>query len=412
MKKTNHFKTLLVLAMAAVLFITSLSVWPSVPLSASATEKEDLTVPTKMASFVADGLYDTVYYFSDDGSSQQYVYNLVGTTQITKIVPEIYPFNNFETQIILRFSTGVEDIKDGYVIFEMRNYVSGWYDAIRDYPYTGFTDTIQFLSILESSFAEMSLENNCKIMLIFGTDEELLVGNTGFLKFVDVQVNTDVLYPIFYSIYTDFYEDIYNNLFTHTVLLSPIFSNIDGNVNWYFAFVQMLVFCYRGLFINETQGKKDEEVWNFMNQNHNFWLWEEYRDLDQAEFVDMIDLGEVVGIGTTIGDEYDLWEEYMRAIRENYASSFPLYVLNSANISVAPWITAGGYNIFYSGSGDSTLALYIPLIMTDFVLEDYASLLQYDNWPGICPITFKPILPGPGGWVKRPAPITDLVGDI
>lgn len=289
-------------------------------------------------------------------------------------------------------------IVNSYIIFEMRQ------ELLRE----NYRENALFIDALNMIFFALK-EQNCKIMIIFGTDEQALAMDpsyTEFLTYADIVINTNVIYTFVYN-YIIWVNRIYGeSIFDVNVFLSPGCCDEGGQIDPYRAVFKsyLIPFCIEYFGISAA-GADYYDILNkyFLSDNH-YIQWANYRE---GNWGDYKDLEYPVGFGVTYSESdkaYHQWECIMYNLRKETENEFPIFVLNESGTKVAGWIQNGTKyeNIFYSGDIAAILEYYIPLIMHDFIVGE--DLTQYDNWPGACDITFKPIFSGEDdeGWMEYP----------
>ncbi len=347
--------------------------------------------------------HDKLYYITDYYPSINYVNNVIlpsmGDAGLDEeaLVYE-YIMGEFMSKIDEMKSEGYfAQIDNAYVIFEMRQ------ELLRE----NNLDNLAFLNNLNEIFFALKEERNCKIMIIFGTDEQALAldsSYTEFLTYADIVINTNVIYTFMYN-YITLVNNIYGkSAFDVNVFLSPGCCDEWGLIDPSRQVFKDYLVPYYIEYINPWEaGKTVGKILNddFLFDNHyieweSYWLgsWENYKNLEYP-----------VGLGVTdsrLEKAYHQWEETMYDLREANGTFFPIFVLNESGTKVADWIQNGNKdkNIFYSGDIHAILEYYIPLIMHDFIVGE--DLTQYDNWPGACDITFKPLFSGKDGWMEYP----------
>lgn len=347
--------------------------------------------------------YTKLYYFSDYSGSVQYVSNGLPQylSQVGLSANDI-EYYYWQQNFLDMFYTVSDmlDMQNAYVIFEMRQ------DLPQQDPWSAEELAVD---VLDRIFGRL-VDQNCKLMIIFGVDENRLYGYTNFLSHADIQVNIDVFYPFFWSMY-DILDSKYGSIFSTSNLLSPSLSK-DKNYeysdrifeNWFFE--NYIIPEYRELSKNSLHPLpanvfRNQYVWeNYINLNHNFWGWHEYcNGVDEP--LESFLRREPVGIGMTDYDEYASWEFYIYYMRQEFGMDFPIFIYNDIGFNVANWVMGGTKNnVYYSGNIAAILNKYLPLIMQDFILGN--DLTKYDNWSSASQNCFKPILPGEDGWIKNP----------
>lgn len=352
----------------------------------------------------SEGPYEKLYYITDNYFGEEYVNNV--------LVPSLEEVGLGEDSIVYRYiawddyfllfyalwrNEFFSQIKNSYVIFEMQHAL----------PKFNNNTIINFLEILNDIFG-MLKEQNCKIMVIFGTEERALALSplyTEFLTHADIAINTEVKY-IFMDNYIAWVQEIYGvSAFDANVMLGPSFCYELGQLipdSW--LFTDYLVPYYLENINPSAQGMKYEDIFYQYFILHNHYIgWADYWDYPEFSYSNTLehfsDLEYPVGFARTDSSNYTKWEKIMYRMRVN-EWEFPIFVLNQNGAKVAQWIENGSKynNIFYSGDIAAILEYYIPLITHDFIVGE--DLTQYDNWPGACDITFKPILPGDDGWMQ------------
>lgn len=358
-----------------------------------------------MRADAAEGELHDLWYFTDSDDSVEFVKEAIEMSgEITSYHHEYWQRSDYyEKLVVFRENTQFEKVHDAYVIFEFSGFYSTWLTDAEIYYSDSDESQSSYLDILEFLFSYWK-SVNCKIMVIWGMDEYLTEWNTNFLQYADIQVNTDVLYPIFYTILENL-EHNDRHLFWKTptenasqyILMNPI-SAVESEI----AMQGNIFYTYFAFYLIQNPGTKPSvapntsvpEIINRLNADQRIFL--EVPEPD-SEFA----FDQTLAIGNTGGDPmlYQQWETDLYVLRTLRKEQFPVFVYNPNSATVANWITNGkpSNNIFYSGDILGTLNYYIPLIMDDFILDQ--DLTRYNNWTGSAPINFKPILPGPDGWI-------------
>lgn len=385
---TRNLRAIVALALSSVLLAANaLFVW---------------TCGEKTYAAESESEYEKLYYISDYTGSQKYAENELpaylsevglgaGDIEYTYIV-----LSDFIEVLKNMYHSGYFfEIKNSYVIFEMR----------QEYPKTYDDNNGDlFVYTLNDIFSTLK-KQNCKIMIIFGTDEQALAMDSSYTEFLtcaDIVINTNIMDTFMYN-YIKWVNDIYGiTAFEANVMLSPSLCDDFGQINsklWLFS--RYLIPYYRE-YIQALENDSDEQVFNdYFVSDDQYIGWAEYSDPDAwNDFIN--NLVHPVGFGMTDNAMYFQWEDIIYKLRISTGIDFPIFVINEIGTNVADWIKNGTKydNIFYSGDIAAILDKYVPSIMHDFIVG--GDLTQYNNWPGACDITFKPILGGDDGWMEFP----------
>lgn len=349
-----------------------------------------------------------LWYITDTDDCMPYMDEAIEAGEI-EVFHHEYHRDLDQFLIFLQNAYEYELIHDSYVIFELKRLPDIWISTVIDSFYNrelseeGLYD-FELLQYLEGIFGSWK-DANCKILVVWGLDENVLGGNTGFLQYADMQVNTDVVYPFFYTLVKMLYDQgkylfgkINGEYIGQYILMNPLFpygSSLDTNniFFYYFAYYFLVDLVSQGQYA--TFDSLDEVIAE-LNKDGAI--------LDRMpSSLDGFDPERIIAIGNTNcfdPQAYSEWEKQIEQFRETSDFPFPVFIYNPYGAEIGEWILNGTPkdNIFYSGGGIGTLDLYLPNIIRDFVTD--SSLAQYNNWPGSAPINFKPLLPGPNGWIS------------
>lgn len=259
----------------------------------------------------------------------------------------------------------------------------------------------------------------CKIMYICGTDEELFSDNYNneFLRYVDFHVNIDL-----FTYFIDTFFQIYSEYdCSHTIILDKSLSinclngsahrEIQGNAEYYdtsdFCGYVLPMFLRTMFNIKLADAATTSDLLDLLDLNvlcyldgHTFYDMRRevnYTYTYPEEFFDMYDSDRYCCISTTwwydnycdLGWMLSEFGEYGRAIDTYLFIDHGCYDTDNAS---------GLYPFEYKfGLDRFEMADYLMRRMRAFIMGKDLSV--YDNWPGRCVVTSKPINFG-GGWVR------------
>lgn len=332
--------------------------------------------------------YDQLYWFTDNSSSQTYFQQLVSA--FPQIDMDMYceEYDFYEHFINAFMANEFSDVEDAYVIFELRNGIT--------------TEQAGIFTLLYNVF-EYFKGKDCKIMFICGTEELKFYKQNGFLDFVDIHINTDLLTvflsSIFYKVQSDYGDTKFERV---TFFIDAYFSEHveEGYLSCWF-FKDYLLRFIRSAYREEIefQQKKNYEVLSEKNIKIICDLGDgRYFDAavgafyanNAEELYERVSNDRFYAIGhTKLGSTYSQeWYDIAKDLKEHFnPNTSGIYVYNEAHY------TFYDGSVYTQGSG---LGLFSQIV-SDFIYG--YSLTGYDNWPGRCEVTHKDIAQDSDGWM-------------
>lgn len=342
-----------------------------------------------------ESVYEGLYYFSDYYESQSYFNGfLKDAVDEYKERNDLFYFDyelnywgDYFYQYLNNYYNSGEftDVSNSFIIFEIRQELPREIDK---------EDSYLFTDLLFDLFGYLK-DNGCKIMFICGTDESRFETHNDFLDYVDIHINTDMFTLFAYSIIQDIEED---GLSDFTLVLDE---NIADSDFMYYYLIPHLREMYN---LPSYSDEYDEiaEVLAYCNISV-------YVLIDEDTMIDYVS-GQIYSatsveiysyriyaIGTTEYFENPYtWLDCLLCWRDQMGFyAFPVYIYGYVDYS------SGQYDsdvVHGTGSDYYYLNDTLADIMYDFVMGN--DLTVYDNWPGRCVVTYKPISFGPNGWMS------------
>ena len=348
--------------------------------------------------------FDTVYYFSDNATSQTYRSRLLADGVIDNVVLQYQNNGNmlftdiFKNNITYLYGNEYfATIENQYVIFEISS------DMYFDNFYWS-----NFIGLLGEIFALLK-SNGCKIMFIADLDDDFWQSDA-FLNYVDIFVNRDIFYPFASSIIYYATEDcgaakISNCTFVLDKQISGEVMQSMGNAGPFIN--DYLLPFLREAYETELSNDDMETVFSNRNikilcecENNSYYdpiaqsvvgTWDESTMTDFYDYyVDnqhVYVVGSTNGVSSTIAES---WINFMIDVRMATDATFPIYVFNTQGYS----LDAYSEDYVYLGGYISGL-LYDVIV--DFLSDEDLSV--YDNWESLCDVTFLDAPFGDGGWM-------------
>lgn len=329
--------------------------------------------------------YDTVYYFSDNQNAANYASNFASVGIAFNY--EIFAPDFFEG--VNEYNNGQEfdEISNAYVIFELTQ------ELEEEIVPTNSTATIQ---ILETIFFHLK-ERGCEIMFICSTDEMLFSDYAGFLNYVDVHINTDMICVFMTSVIHYMIEDCGSDEIANcTILLDTTFDiTINAQAIYSFAFNYYFKEYFRSIYKTEIQSNDwtlnellDAKNINILRYMGGTTFFDEANNtIVNADEIEDNDYIYAIGSSAAGQAAMNSWLQVIDGIR-TARYNFDVYVYNPAGYTIT---LTESINLFTAGSAYDTM--YIQL---DFVTGQ--DMTSYHNWWGICDITHKTITCG-DGWM-------------
>lgn len=360
--------------------------------------------------------YTSFYYFSDNADAGLY-------------------FNGFMTEII--YTYGIEAANCFRYDLCKNNDI---YDTFKDYLKDGVFSNIgdafivfEMTTILKVQCYERETpfiedlrdvfeawhDNGCKIMFICNTDESRFKQFNELLDYVDIHINTDLMTLLMYHVIGEILDNNDDNMNGVTFIINE---GADYIVKEYL--VPYFRFRYN-LPAYNSNFDTDKLLVHIANPDVKFYDGDKIRVIVQNEdvapsYIDYagdgnvysvidyldeanpaIDYNKAYAIGALCSqaEEADmaLWLRDLAGIQEEKEVTFPIFAVNSINLSLAAQygievyqLSAALYN-FYQGSDFGT-------IFSCFV--NGGDLTAYDNYDGRCAVTYKTIIYGSNGWLN------------
>ena len=375
--------------------------------------------------------FDTVYYFSDNADSASYCAQLVNNSIIDNVVHRYVSGgeNSYKAYLLNQVNMALYGIiENQYVIFEVSNdYFS--MELEDDETWAGY---LYFSSFLDDIFSTMK-DNGCKIMFICAIAEELWGSQSSFLYNVDMHVSCgtdrDFLSTILTQAAIDCESAKINNC---TFILGPGLAEgiTDGYLDNHFTrkyFMKHIRTVYREEFLAFDDPLSAEANHTILTENNikllfqinsttwydavNFQpigLWNTNNLLDFYEEYIENDYVYVynqsmsnLAYDQQINDDEEALEHWIDYINDRFSEmgnqSMPIKINNRHNYPLA--------NVRYSNVKivEKDNALIYNAIVAFLSLED---LSTFDNWGGLCGITYKALSSGPDGWLYNPDDVT------
>ena len=332
-----------------------------------------------------------LYYFSDNPDSSSYCNYFMSSTMIEDYELHYPPTDwTFRSMIFSYYSSGdYQEVENAYVIFEMA-------DGFSDETYEEGDETVEYIDILTEMFSTMK-GNDCKIMFICGTDEDRIEPFTEFLDYVDIHINTDIMYLFFYNVFTDMIEMCNDD---PTLQGSAFF--LDANITspgvpqgWFFAewFTPYFLAAYRDSASGTTIYPQDmfgSLVYQIVGATYYDQLNHQTLTFDSLEFSNYVVPDMTCAIGMYTGEEEMQWLDDMLDLRDMSGEEFPIYIYSEIPLFISE------SNVHIAGFHNS----YLP-IMEEFLNAEDMSV--YNNIPGRCVVTHRPLNNNPLSWLSEPS---------
>lgn len=375
--------------------------------------------------------FDTVYYFSDNPDSYTYCSQLpddeINLNVVLRCVDsyqESY-FDYIQSTYNMNLYSTIENQR---VIFEVSNdYFS--MELEDDETWAGY---LYFSSFLDDIFSTMK-DNGCKIMFICSIAEELWKNQNSFLNNVDFHLNYGTDHVFNSTILTQAAVDCESAKINNcTFILGPGLAKdiTDGYLDNYFTkeyFMKYIRTVYREEILDFDDPLSAEAnhailvennikilfqinstIWydavNFQpiglwNTNNLLDFYEEYIENDYVYVYNQSMSN--LEYDQQINDDEDALEHWIDYINDRFSEmgnqSMPIKINNRHNYPLA--------NVRYSNVKivEKDNALIYNAIVAFLSLED---LSTFDNWGGLCGITYKALSSGPDGWLYNPDDVT------
>ncbi len=378
--------------------------------------------------------FDTIYYFSDNADSASYCAQLVNNSIIDNVVRRYVSGgeNSYKTYLLNQGNMALYGIiENQYVIFEVSN--DYFYDIQNGQKVAEVWGTYSsFGAFLDDIFSTMK-DNGCKIMFICSIEEALWKNQSSFLDNVDMHVSCGTDRDFLSTILTKAAIDCDNAKINNcTFILGPGLAEgiTDGYLDNYFTREYFMKYI-RTVYQEEILAFDDplsaeanhailvennikllfqinSTIWydavNFQpiglwNTNNLLDFYEEYIENDYVYVYNQSMSN--LEYDQQINDDEDALEHWIDYINDRFSEmgnqSMPIKINNRHGYPLA--------NVRYPNvkivEKDSTL-IY-NAILAFLSLED---LSIFDNWDGLCGITYKAFGIGPDGWLYNPDDVT------
>lgn len=441
-----------------------------------------LMVTVNAASY--DPLYDRLYYFSDYVGCEDYVNSIDQSENgdeywhgFLNSTLEDYKYNvniDFDTEIVLynwsnekleededgvtfvqmvenyHTSEQYKNIHNSFVIFEMRNELpidvldDGSGNMLNEYIQADMLEYIdyrpiydnsdKFVYILRDIFRTLK-ENECKIMVIFGTDEvRFTEGNEysdgdSFLNYVDIQIDLDTFYVYIDSIFQ--YIESECDFSNCIIALDYSLSDMEFFAGYFFPYA--IDMYYKDDFEPKwdypiDMDKEKIEIMEILYKDRNVkFIIDDvalnspifnycYYTAETGKFIRTVGSLDddylsnetvsgvyMIGSMQDYGKNFDTWLDCQNILSElGYYYSISTYLYNGFNYDeyIYDVYNLKDYYIYDDGFVLSNLNRWLPRVVYDFIMGNDLSV--YDNYDSSCPVCLKALLSGSGGWMKSP----------
>jgi hypothetical protein len=277
--------------------------------------------------------------------------------------------------------------------------------------------------ICNAMYSSFSMLQSTQIMFINNTDEgdmQYYSSATSykwsaFLDYVDIHINTNLIQWFMANVLFEFYfyetgmtpndngysyiifDESLSNERTLEILLAILFEVNEPSINFDDLESECLTWFEKLVRILDD-GYKLYPV--FTNYNgYLLYSMSRYGNTGYNSFDDFLDphSGEkVAAVGTTWLGDVDIESEIMEIMHYCEMNFYPRNQ-NYLLIQNGSYLDQGSGYANYIGMDKAAYNYYLYNMLNDF-FDEY-SLLQYDNWPGRCDVTFKlPFGNDPGAW--------------
>ena len=284
-----------------------------------------------------------------------------------------------------------------------------------------FSDGLDYILEFYYSFFKSLKEHGCRTMFICNTDESRFQENNKFLDYVDIHVNKDMFFLFIDSFFRELDEEIGTD---STILVVDQYfwgNDIFSSYGW-FVESYLIPFARYKFNLSYSDYSDVDDVFNvcYGNGLNVIFLYgtDEFFSLhsdgyflgnNQYLFDEMQNYSNIVTLQalTNFGENY-----YQRWI--SFFEDFDAYGLNSDDLYNYRYdyipeteYTGGEIAIHPAsdlkrfGTGLVFLRSMLNLILTDFIAGE--DLSQYNNYPGRCDVTFKPVTQSDDAWVTTPS---------
>ena len=328
-----------------------------------------------------------VLYIGDNAQNAAYIENSVSDA-------DIYCWTtDFLDDFLMQYIYGTFDnVSNTYVIFEMQQSLG--MSIINEGE-----EGIPLFNLFQSMFSSMK-GNGCEIMFIFGTEEERWAEYNDFLDYVDIHINTDILYLFLGNVFTDMKEESEDWRLKDVAFIfdAGLTSHPEGSSvqeGWFFSnwFIPYIKQVYKEEF---SGGEYAEDVFEdnriLCHVQGNIYydaVYDTEITFTAESMAEQLSGYILCPVGLFLAECDFTWLEQMGDLQGMLGENFPIYIYNTG--SSVPLL---GNNLRESGQINS-----IPSIIEEFINGEDMS--NYDNWPGRCEITHRPMTQSEDGWMEE-----------
>ncbi len=266
-------------------------------------------------------------------------------------------------------------------------------------------------NILNALF-EMLKNKGCKIMFITDVEEAVFITRRSFLKYVDIHINTDLfinfLSNLFFRIINDGRIDNCTFIFDMSLSAGAESSfGYDMPTLWFFE--SFIVPYLKAIYFEELADvnyefypvlKNNRIEFLFYLGNGNFFdaveCYTFSADYNESTFDWYMSNENVFAVGTSWYGK-DVLKEFINIIQNaayNYGYNPQFFIYNENGYE----LEIDSYFVLREGGGNlRNFENLLPPIIYDFIMG--GDLSVYDNWTGLCEVTYKPVTYGEDGWL-------------
>lgn len=344
--------------------------------------------------------YTSLYYFSDFTESGNwfttgFLHNFIQNSDIKHSEYYYWSDGDFWQQLYNKYYGDDIDISDAFVIVEARYGFSMEFIIPNGNDNTSpEVQTVSIYDILNELFYELHEAKNCKIMFICGTDEARFETRNEdgewrnrFLQYVDIHINTDLFTVYLYSAVMAMEAKVQGNWDGTTIVLDTSIGD-----SW-FIYKRMVYYLFlANLDSGFISSFSDEDVLKKLGITFFFYKQMTYFDPFMPSFED--------------SDTY---------FEQKWSSASNGFVVAGIQNPNNYWLwnlegyRSGETELYQFYAGMQIVDIELEHIFYTFIFEDTAALSQYDNWRGLCSVTYKPIITSAeNDWIQMPVGETGL----
>lgn len=359
--------------------------------------------PTPDGELNTDSGLTSLYYFTNYSESKFPIYD----DYISSLIEQnpYIEFSEFNEWSYLNSTEGFwkemeeyyygrgKTIENALIIFEVRGEIDwklGIYNGTEEQSeIDGRYEKSIYYPLMKEMFSNWK-SLGCKIAFICETDEVWFENNYDeFLDYVDIHINLDILTSFAYSVA----DIILSQNFLGSVLV------LDSHLSSWFKedyLIPYLAFIYREKY-GELNYSMPENILSELRMTCYNYNSEVYTDISgnlisKYEVYQNYSQAQSAFIVGEISNQDD--KELINLYNKNYNSQY--YACNLYGNNVVAFYD----HLIYAGWSKKSVNNHLSVILRDFILNDYYSLLKYNNWSGRCMISFK-LIYGDGGWLRR-----------